>query len=211
VKFQSPGQGLAGATIAAGSQTTVSDSNGAWSLEVATGELFALDFSAPMYVHATNAEQSLSGNSPSNTFPLVDDSTAQLLLQSFTRFQKGLGAIAVVVTGESTCPSTTGATFAASPGTGGADGGGPIVLYFSGNNLPSPKATSTVNGASPAAVIYNLPTGVDINVTVKHPRCKQDPFPILLGPGTFTGKVQTTPAEPSPSALAISYVTTYLK
>jgi hypothetical protein len=214
VKFSTPGMGLAGATIAASGATTVSDSNGEWALEVPTGQLFALDFSAPMYVHATNAEQSLSGNSPGNTFPLVDDATAQLLLQSFARFQKQLGAIAVIITGEATCPNTTGATFQATPSApgGGLDGGeGPIVLYFSAENLPAPKATSAINGTSPAAVIYNVPTGVDIEVTVKHPGCKQDPFPIVVGPGTYTGKLKTSPAETSSTSLAISYLTTYLK
>jgi hypothetical protein len=209
VKFQSPGVGLAGATITAGSPSVTSDDGGSWALLVPEGQLFSLDFSAPSYVHATNAEESLSGNSPENIFLLVDDETATFLLHSFADFDEKLGALAVTINGESTCPNTGGATFAATPRAPG-DAGAPRVLYFS-NNLPDPTATSTADEAEPGAVIYNLPTGVDIVVTVKRAGCKQDPFPVVLGPGSYSGKVQTLPAETSSTSLAVSYLTVYLK
>ena len=67
------------------------------------------------------------------------------------------------------------------------------MKYFKGG-FPSNTATSVTAGELPSAVIYNLPPGAPVQLTITHPTCKQVAFPT---PDTdapnivYTGNVTT--------------------
>jgi hypothetical protein len=214
VQFTNLAKPVPSATISMGGTSTTANAMGDWSLVIHANTPVTQVHDAPGYVQFTNQEEIFSADTAYGATILVDIPTANILLQSFRDFDKSLGVLAIGVTAESACTSTVaGSTITVTAGgktTHEDAGGGPGLIYFVGG-FPSPTATSVAAGEVPSAIAYNLPVGVDLAVTVSHPKCKQDLFPVTVGPITYTGKVLAGAAITSPTKLATSYITAFLK
>ncbi len=211
VGFGANAKPVAGSSVAAGTITTKSDSKGVWSLTLPKSQPFSLTFTTPNYATLTEQEFQLTGDFDRGNSSLIDQSTANLLLGTFNGYDATLGVLGLVAIANGTsCPAddkttetVNGATFSVSGGSPG-DAGGPKIVYFKGG-FPTASATSTAAGQAPAAVAYNVPVGVNLTVTVTHPSCTQQAFPVTQGAITYTGNVQTI------AGLGTSYIRTFLK
>jgi hypothetical protein len=198
-------KGVSGAMIAAAGMTATSDAMGNWSLTPALGQPFSLAFTKSGYIPLTEQEMSINGDFDQGGETLIDTATAMLFLSTFKTTpdpNKGIVNINVIPTGS--CTDAGGATITLIvPGATG-DGGGYTLEYWKGG-FPNAGTTSVQSGQSPVALAYDLPTGVNISITVQHPTCTQMPYPVTQGNVTYTGNVQVI------AGTATSYIRAFLK
>ncbi len=180
VNFQS-GTAIAGGTVSGGGNTATSDATGVFDLAVALGIPFTATATAATYTKLIGQEIQISASVDFGTLPMISAGTTSVLRAQLTGYDAGKGALIVLVVPSGACASEGGATLSVSPaGT---------VVYFSGG-FPSASATSVAAGQAPSAVIYNIPPGVALTLSVTSSTCSQTAYPVTQGALTYTGAMQ---------------------
>lgn len=191
---------LAGATVSAAGKQATTEADGTYTLQVPRGTPFTLRFTAPEHYQLIEQEYVVTKDPYARGDSLVlAKATAQLLSAFLDGYDKTRGLIAVRVVKKTGCATETGAVV----GVEAPADAKPIVKYTT-NGLPG-NGTSIVAGDNNGALIYNVPTGAPLKVTVKHPTCAPLPFPVEFEGTTYTSGAATP--EPGES---LSFVRVFL-
>ncbi len=180
VDFQSAAA-IAGGTVSGAGHTAMSDVNGVFDLSVGRNVAFTATGTAAGYVKLIGQELSISDYDDFGFLPMISTSTSSLLQGVLSGYDPSKGVIIVLAVATGTCASESGATLSVSPG-------GSTVNYFSGGG-PSMN-TSISAGEAPSAVIYNVPPGVALTLSVNSPSCTQAAYPFTQGVLTYTGAMK---------------------
>lgn len=167
---------IADAKITTGTFTATTDAKGNYSVQVDPTQPFNMHVEKTGYY--TLIEQSTlvktSFNLGNTSF--LSENTANLLTQTLPGFDPTLAAVSTDIEIRGGCTDETGATFDFT-----VDGQPPPanahLVYFS-SDFPAPSNTAAESNTFPHGIIYNLPGGKPVTVTVKHPKCTMLPFPV---------------------------------
>jgi hypothetical protein len=177
-------QSVAGVTVTAGGVQSTSDAQGNWSFALAPNVAVVPVMTRASYVKLYTEE----------ILPTVDANVGDILFPKLTTFHLAGSALAnydstkavlyinLYTAAAGSCASFGGTTITVDSPSG------TTLQYFHGP-LPSDALTSAEAGASPAAVVYNIPPGSDVHLTATHPTCKISAFPHTENGVTYTGKV----------------------
>ncbi|GAC1363475.1 MAG: hypothetical protein NVSMB47_15250 [Polyangiales bacterium] len=175
------GKGVAGATVAEGSATTLSDDKGGYSLTIPNDEPLTLVVSKPGYattfigemIHGVDFDRSIGFAS------LEIWHIGQSLLDGI---DTKLGIVNVIVRPTGACTSIEGGTLTVNSPSGTK------TSYFV-NKFPDSTRTTMRGSEEPAVTVYNVPPGSQLDVTIAHPTCKVVPFPVDVDGTKYTGKI----------------------
>ena len=170
VDFNNPKKGVAGVTVTAGTVTATTDTAGRYTLNVPKDTAYTMAITAPNYLKLIEQEWKLTGNADRGDTSYVDSSTQLVLQNALAGYDDKLAVLSIGVKKKGACAAVDGATIVM------ANQGAAILKYFKGG-FPSNTATSVAADQVPSAVIYNLPPGTPVQLTVTHPTCKQVAFP----------------------------------
>ena len=173
---------LAGATVTEGSVTGTTDSSGKWSLDVPLNTPLGITITLPTYTTTHLPEiEFLGGDNDWGLVAIPDLMTFQLGQEALPGYDPTTGVVYLVVKTLPSCASVAGGTVAVNAPSG------VHLMYFKGL-LPAASQTSFLD-QTPVAVLYNVPVGAQLDVTVTHPSCTQVAFPATVGTVKFTGNV----------------------
>jgi hypothetical protein len=202
---------VVGATVktSAGGGPVTTDAKGMYSLEVEANKPFSMQIEAPNFYSLL--EQQTQASAPFNLgkTSLLSEATASFLLLTLRGYDSSMGVLSVAVERKATCADEAGATLAYT--VDGNPPSGSSLYYFMGG-APNVSARAAESGAFPHAVLFNLPPGKPITVTVSHPTCKPSAFPVTkdlsadgLGSGnvTYVSPTLTTSAGKNTSFLRV--------
>lgn len=191
---------LPGATVSAAGKQATTEADGTYTLTVPRGTPFTLRFTAPEHYQLIEQEYVVTKDPYARGDSLVlAKQTAQLLSAFLDGYDKTRGLIAIRVVKKPGCATETGAVV----GIEAPADAKPLVKYTV-NGLPG-SGTSIVAGENNGALIYNVPTGAPLKVTVKHPTCAPLPFPVEFEGATYTsGSATPEPGE------SLSFVRVFL-
>jgi hypothetical protein len=132
----------------------------------------------------------------------IPSSSAFSLEQQVVANDQTMALIYVTLLKTGACTAIAGGTLTVNSPAGA------LVKYFTTQGLPTATSFQEVDGSlsKPAAVVYNVPPGQQIDITVNHPTCKQvakgSPFNGLI----FSGHVATVATEPGDVNSSLVYV-----
>jgi hypothetical protein len=199
------GKGIANAVVSTGATSTVSADDGTYALPVAQDTPYFMKVNAPGYWPFTDMAVKLHED-VERPLRLPSDGTWRLwdleATFSFSPRDKKLGVLAVSAWSQGKCLAGTDPLVARADGVvfevhGNADLRNAKVVYLTpGGGLFEWWNKSAQTGAIPHAIFYDLPTGVDLTVTMKNAPCRQLEYPVEWRKMTFTsGAIQTQPGN----------------
>jgi len=174
---------VAGATVTAGMRTAQTGADGRYSISVEKDAPFAMSVTATGYLKLIEETTSLVADTDRGDTLLPSMNDANLLKLALDQYDPGRGVLSVQLLPIGTCAHVAGAKVSVAME-------GARVAYFS-NRLPLPQNTEALDAQLPTAVIYNLPPGQKVTVTVTHPTCKLAAFPVEYQGITYRGDVTT--------------------
>jgi hypothetical protein len=177
---------VAGAVVSAADQTMTTGADGTFSLTLQKGEPFQLSVVSDGYATLLQQQTALEADYAAGSITIVPQGLAGILTALLPGYDKTLGVLSIDLVPTGACTSEGGATLSVSPA------GTAQVAYFSGG-MPSSSLTSVEAGQFPSAVIYNVQTGVQLDVTVTQATCKEVAFPYTTGGVEYTGGITTQP------------------
>ena len=172
---------IAGATLTEGDWSTTTDAHGKFSMAVPLNTPLSLVLTAPKYTKTLFDEISLQQDADRGPLPIPLLDTYHLGQQALPSFDTTRGSVYLVVHARGNCASVAGGTVTINSPSDA------LMAYFNGE-IPSQRQ-SMVRDQLPVAVVYNVPAGSQIDVTITHPACKQAPFPVVEGGVTYTGRI----------------------
>jgi hypothetical protein len=183
---------IVGMTVTDNGMTVTTDADGGWSLTEPAGSILSPTVTAPLYTNlffpqsvpaAADIDFGVAVSGTSSTFQLEQSGLANDTTK---------GLVQVVVVTAPTCPSPVGGTLdvLSPPGT--------TTVYFGATTLPDSSLTSfqAVTSPRPVAVVYDVPPGATLSLSVSHPTCTQALFPFTYAGRTYTGNVPIQATEP---------------
>jgi hypothetical protein len=173
---------LAGITITDGAQTFTTDATGAFAFQVPAATPMTLLLTGPNYTKTYLPELSLTADYDRATIPLPDLSITHLAQLALDGYDTSRGIVYLVVAAIGSCATVEGGSVTI---VAPADG---KVGYFD-KRFPSASRTTFKANETPAAAVYNVPAGTQIEITITHPTCTMAPFPVTVAGVTYTGKV----------------------
>lgn len=180
-------KGIQGVTITAGSVVATTDATGKYTLNVPKNTPYSMTVAAPNYLKLLEQEWMLTGDADRGKTHFVDVATQQTLQNALSGYDATLATVSILVERKGTCASEGGATITM------ANQGSAVLKYFKGG-FPSNTSSSVTAGDLPSAVLYNIPPGSQVQLTITHPTCKQVAFPTTDPDApnlTYTGNVNT--------------------
>ena len=182
----------AGFTVTDGQNTTTTAADGSWLLPAPTGVALAPTVTGAMYSTLHLPEAMASGvDVDRGAIPIPSSSTFSLEQQVVGNDQTmALVQITVLKTGACTAIAGGTVTVNSPPGA--------LVKYFTTQGLPTATSFQEVDSANnkPAAVVYNVPAGQQIDITINHPTCTMVPRTMPIDGMLLSGNVDTEPTEP---------------
>jgi hypothetical protein len=170
------GPPIAGAAVSgAGGPDMTTTADGQFALDVLSNVPFFVSFAAPGYATTYLPDMSLAANvttdftSPDYTFAIPSVEVFKQLTQALPGYDPSLALLAIKLNTTGSCTSTGGVTLS-------SDFPLAKVAYLA-NMKPVPSATSTQDGQSISALVYNLADMTYASVSVKGGPCKAAPFP----------------------------------
>ena len=201
---------IVGAKITAGVGTATTDAQGKYEVAVNPTTAFNMRAEKAGYFSLTEQETLVKASIDLGKTRYLSEDTAILLTATLNGYIEGLGVLSVAIEKQG-CPDEGGATLEFTV-NGAAPPSSAKMVYVSGN-APDSLKTNAQSGSFPHAVFYNLPTGVPVAVTVKHPTCTMVPFPIdkaLAPDGTGTVTYTSATLQTAPGK-ALSFLRVFLK
>lgn len=193
---------LAGFTLTDGQNTTTSDAAGNFVLPAPAGVVLAPTVTGPMYTTLHLPEATASGVDVNRgAIPIPSASTFGLEQQVVANDQT-MALIQITVLKRGACTAIAGGTVTVNAPAGA------MVKYFTTQGLPSATNFQEVDGSrnKPAAVVYNVPPGQQVDITINHPTCHQASQDTAINGMILSGKVATVAAEPGDVNASLVYV-----
>ena len=193
---------LAGFTVTDGQNTTTSDAAGNFVLPAPAGVALAPTVTGPMYSTLHLPEAMASGVDVNRGALPIPSSSTFALEQQVVGNDQTMALIQITVVKTGACTAIAGGTVTVNSPAGA------LVKYFTPQGLPTATSFQEVDGSrnKPAAVVYNVPPGQPIDITINHPTCKQvatgTPFNGML----LSGNVATVATEPGDVNASLVYV-----
>jgi hypothetical protein len=175
---------VAGATVIAGDQTATTDATGAYALKVHKSQPFLMNVTAPSYVKLVEQETVLDADYDRGKTTIVPEELATLLHNTLQGYDPSLGVLSVAIIPTGACASEGHTKISVT----GDDSAKSKVRYMIAK-MPSNTAEDVQPGEFPSAVIYNLPVGVPITVTLDSKSCKQAAFPFAHDGMTYDATI----------------------
>ena len=194
---------VAGAKVTAGNATATTDANGGYMVVLDPKVPFNLKVASDGYYSLLEQEALVGGNIDLGTTKLLPESTATLLISTLNGYDATLGILSVGIEKQG-CADEGGALISYT-----VDGQAPTSskLTYTASGVPSGTQTSAAKDSFPHAIVYNLPPGKPVSVTVTHPACKMIAFPVdkplATGSIRYTSATLTTTAGKSTSFLRV--------
>ena len=182
----------AGFTVTDGQNMTTTDANGNWLLPAPAGVALAPTVTGSMYTTLHLPEAMASGvDVDRGAIPIPSLSTFGLEQQIVANDQT-MALIQITVLKTGACTAIAGGTVTVNSPAGA------LVKYFTTQGLPTAPSFQEVDGSrnKPAAVVYNVPTGQQIDITINVPNCTMAPRTIAIDGMLLSGNVDTEPTEP---------------
>lgn len=174
---------VAGASIVAGGQTVQSGADGTYALSVDQRAEFSMNVTAPSYVKLIEQTTLLEGDRDRGDTLLVAKTDSDLLKLALDEYDASRGVLSIQILPVGSCAHVAGAKVH-------VDIDGAKIAYFN-RRFPTPGLEEAKDDELPTAVIYNLPTGRDIQVEIEHSSCKVVPFPYVYTGITYLAQVKT--------------------
>ena len=193
---------LAGFTVTDGQDTTTSDADGNFVLPAPAGVALAPTVTGPMYSTLHLPEAMASGVDVNRGAIPIPSSSTFGLEQQVVGNDQTMALIQVTVLKTGACTAIAGGTVTVNSPAGA------LVKYFTTQGLPTAPSFQEVDGAhnKPAAVVYNVPVGQQIDITINHPTCKQASTEGPLNGMLLSGHVATEATEPGDVNASLVYV-----
>ena len=185
-----PVQGL---TVTDNGQSTTTDANGQWSLQVPTGASLQPTVTSSTYSKLLFPDSTAVAADVDFSTLVIPDSNTYSLEEALLKMDTTKALVQVVVVTEPSCASAVGGTLSVTSPSGTS------LEYFDAQSAsPSTAVTSfqSVQPARPVVVIYNIDPTATLSLQVTHPTCKQVPFPVTYSGRTYQGSVPLQAAEP---------------
>jgi hypothetical protein len=176
----SPAAGVVINTSAGSSAIT--DDAGAYSIQVPKGVPYNMTVTGDGFYKLIEQEWTIPGDTDRGHTSFLSMILGDILAASITDRDPNKGVLTVRVYATGGCPSVDGATISLDPPDG-------KTVYARGG-LPSTETTVSAEEL-PSAIIYNLPTGVNLKLKAAHPTCTFVPYPAQADGFTYTGNVKT--------------------
>lgn len=178
-------QPVAGMLVSEGDTlSATTDSTGRYTIAVPVGAPFSRVVTGPKYTRTWFAERSLAADfDQTASVPLL--SLFQLGTGALPGYDATRGIVYILVQPTGSCASVEGGTITVNAPDDTKQ------AYFSGL-LPSQTQKAFAKPGkplNPVAVVYNVPPGAQLDLTVIHPTCTAVPFPAVVGDVTYTGHV----------------------
>jgi hypothetical protein len=193
---------LAGFTVTDGQNTTTSDASGNFLLPAPMGATLAPTVTGPMYSTLHLAEATVSSVDVDwRAIPIPSSSTFGLE-QMIVGNDQSTALIQITLLKTGACTAIAGGSVTVNSPAGA------LVKYFTTQGLPTAPSFQEVDASlnKPAAVVYNVPPGQQIDITINHPTCKvvsrAQPINGLL----LSGNVATAATEPGDVNASLVYV-----
>jgi hypothetical protein len=188
------GAAVANATVTIGALTATSDSSGKYTLAVPIGTPFSHLVTADKYTKSYFAERIMTGDfAEIESIPL--QATFDIGKGALAGYDATKAVVYVIVQPTGSCTDVSGGTLTVNAPSG------TTTVYFSGY-LPSTSQTSfqkPPKPLTPVAVVYNVPPGSKLDLSIAHPNCTMVPMPATVGNVTYTGNVPTEAGEANSS------------
>ena len=199
---------VSGGTITALDRSATTDASGRFSLDLPLGTPFTFAVAAPGHVRYLSQEMVLNGPFQQDATFVTLSSLVPMLEGGLDGVDRSLGVLSINVLPRGGCADETGATLRISPP-------GTIRLAYADEmGLPNPATPSFVRNQY--AVLYNVPIGAELSITVEHPTCRAAAFPFTdprpspqPGAVTYTGKGFV--ARDTLHAGAVTYANVFLE
>ncbi len=192
----------AGFTVTDGQNTATTDASGSFLMPAPAGVALAPTVIGPMYSTLHLPEAMASGVDVDwGSIPIPSSSTFALEQQIVGNDQTmGLIQITLVKTGACTAIAGGSVTVNAPAGA--------MVKYFTTQGLPTAPSFQEVDSSlnKPAAVVYNVPVGQPIDITINHPTCTVVARDQPINGKLLSGKVDTEATEPGDVNASLVYV-----
>jgi hypothetical protein len=192
-------QPLAGFTVTDGPNSTTTDAAGKFVLPAPAGTVLQPMVTGPDYSTLQLPAAMADGDDfDRGILPIpsaMTFGTEQQILSNDP--SKALVQVTVVRTGA--CASVQGGTLTVNSPAGVS------VSYFDKSGLPLASSFTDTTAQRPVAVLYNVPPGEKVSLTLDMPSCTEAPAGTVTSGATFTGDIVTLPCEPGDhnSALAV--------
>ena len=194
------GMPLAGLTLTDGANSVTTDAGGGFLLPAPMGELLKPAASgsgfATLYLpEATAAAVDVDrGDVPMAT------TSAFALEQNILANDTSKSLVHILLAKGGACSSFAGGTITVNAPAGAK------VAYFTTSGLPTSSTMFDIVAPKPAAVVYDVDPGADLDLTIAVPGCTQMPAGTVLNGMALTGKVTTMATEPGDNAAALTFV-----
>jgi hypothetical protein len=183
---------LAGFTIKDGDNMTTSDAMGYWSLPSPQGVVLDTSVSGPDYtvLHLPQTVVDPTGTEVNRGVIPIPAAMSLALEVQITSADDTKGMVQITVLKRGNCTSVAGGTVTVTKPEGVG------VAYFTTQGLPTNNVMVDRDANRPAAVVYNIPPGEDIELQFNHPTCKMVAEGTIVNGGTLTGKVTIEALQP---------------
>jgi hypothetical protein len=193
---------LAGFTLTDGQSSTTTDASGNFVLPAPEGVALAPTVTGPMYTTLHLPEATAAGvDVDRGAIPIPSSSTFSLEQQVVANDQ-AMALIQITVLKSGACAAIAGGTVTVNAPAGA------LVKYFTTQGLPTATEFQEVDGSrnKPAAVVYNVPPGAQIDLTINHPTCHQASRDTATNGMLLTGHVVTEATEPGDVNSSLVYI-----
>jgi hypothetical protein len=171
------GAPVAGATVSVGGQLATSDALGHYAIPVETGAPFPTEVSASGYVDVNDQWAVYAQAATRSPTVLVSTASEAAIAEQLDAYDPTLGALMIEVLAIGDCHDVTGAQIQPSQASA-------RIAYFAGN-LPASGSNGVTSASAPWAIVYNLPPGAPVDVTVTSPTCATADRPVNLATVTY--------------------------
>ncbi|MCU1279458.1 MAG: hypothetical protein JWM53_3004 [bacterium] len=193
---------LAGFTVTDGQNSATTAADGTFVMPAPMGATLAPSVTGPMYTQLFLPTATVAGVDVDwGAIPIPSSSSFMLEQQIVANDQaKALVQISLVKTGA--CTAVTGGTLTVNAPAGAS------VRYFTAQGLPTATAFTEVDASlhKPVAVLYDVPPGAAIDLTINHPTCKVAAQDKPIAGKVLSGAVTTMATEPGDKNSSLVYV-----
>jgi hypothetical protein len=184
------GNALAGFAVTDGNQSTTTDAGGNWTLPAPVGAALAPVVTGPSYSNLFLPGATAAGVDVDWGPIPIPSSNTFMLEQNLVKADSTKALVQTTIVKTGSCTSVAGGTLTVNSPAGTS------VAYFNTQGLPTATSFADVTLHRPVAVVFNLPPGANLDVTIQHPTCAQLPPGTTVHGATLTGQVKTLATEP---------------
>jgi len=190
---------LAGLTVTDGTNSVTTAADGTFVLPAAIGTMLSPVAGGPGYASLYLPEAKADSADVDRLDVPMATTSGFSLEQNILANDTSTALVHILIRKGGACASLAGGTVTVNAPAGAK------VAYFTTQGLPTSQTMFDIVAPRPAAVIYNVPAGTDLDLSIAAPGCTQMPFGTSTNGMTLDGKVPTKATEPGDNAAALIY------